>query len=304
MNVPGVNGVRGLTGQAVQALRAGVQGAADAAGAVQTLSDPMVRSVGQATGRVLGRNTHDSARHALPPVRWQSGQRVHLDLDPLLPFPRWHQQAARLEEPVRQIAGVTSAHVEGALGRLVIQLADDVDGDRVLDKVRAAVASVADSVSPTGLESAPRTAPFADPGNPLALVVPLTAAAMDVVAVGAAITGLVGRLPAGPKAVRAASTLISNQPRLVSVLESRLGRVGTDLTLAATMAITSGLTQAIGTPLLDLAQRGLQISEASAHREVWRQRERQLANPKRPQAPVVPVISSARKPRLPARHRT
>jgi cation-transporting ATPase I len=295
MNVPGVNGVvRGLTGQAVQALRVGVQGASDAAGAVQTLANPVARSVGQATGRVLGRNTHDgSAWHALPPVRWQSGQRVHLDLDPLLPFPRWHQHAAQLEEPVRRISGVASAHVEGALGRLVIQIEEHTDDDRVLGEVRAAVASVADQVSSTGPEPATRTAPFADPGNPLALLVPLTAAAMDVAAIGAAVTGWVGRLPAGPKAVRAASALVSNQPRLVSVLEKRLGRVGTDLTLAATSAITNGLTQAIGTPLLDLAQRGLQLSEASAHREVWRQRERELATPKRPQAPVVPVISSA-----------
>ncbi|HVR00236.1 MAG TPA: cation-translocating P-type ATPase, partial [Mycobacterium sp.] len=295
MNVPGVNGiVRGLTGQAVQTLRAGVQNASDAAGAVQTLANPVVRSVGQATGRVIGRNTNDgSAWHALPPVRWQSGQRVHLDLDPLLPFPRWHQQAAQLEEPVRQIPGVTSAHVEGALGRLVIEIEEGVDDDRVVNAVRAAVASVADDVSSTGLESAPRTAPFADPGNPLALLVPMTAAAMDVVAIGAAITGLVGRLPAGPKAVRAASALLSYQPRLVSVLESRLGRVGTDLTLAASSALTSGLTQAVSTPLLDLAQRGLQLSEVAAHREVWRQRERELASPQRPQAPVVPVISSA-----------
>ena len=295
MNVPGVNGVvRGLTGQAVQALRVGAHGAADAAGAMQTLVDPVARSVGQATGRMLGRNTGDGpAAHVLPPVRWQSGQRVHLDLDSLLPFPRWHQHATQLEEPVRQISGVNSAHVEGALGRLVIQLDEHADDDHVLDEVRAAVAAVADEVSSTGVESAPRTAPFADPGNPLALAVPLTAAAMDVVAVGVAVTGWFGRLPAGPKAARAASSLLSNQPRLVSMLESRLGRVGTDLTLAASMAITNGLTQVASTPLLDLAQRGFQLSEASAHREVWRRRERGLATPKRPQAPVVPVISSA-----------
>ena len=54
-----------------------------------------------------------------------------------------------------------------------------------------------------------------------------------------------------------------------------------------------GLTHAVGTPLLDLAQRSLQISEASAHRQRWREREPELASPKRPQAPVVPVISSA-----------
>jgi cation-transporting ATPase I len=53
------------------------------------------------------------------------------------------------------------------------------------------------------------------------------------------------------------------------------------------------LTQAVGTPLLNLAQRVLQISEAEAHRRRWRDREPQLASPSRPQAPVVPVISSA-----------
>src|SRR6201999_2863458 len=41
-------------------------------------------------------------------------------------------------------------------------------------------------------------------------------------------------------------------------------------------------------------QRTLQISEAAAHRRVWRDREPHLASPERPQAPVVPVISSAK----------
>ncbi len=76
-----------------------------------------------------------------PPVRWQSGQRVHLDLDPLLPFPRWHEYAAVVEEPVRRIPGVAKAHVEGSLGRLVVELDDDADSDSVLDEVRETVAS-------------------------------------------------------------------------------------------------------------------------------------------------------------------
>ena len=122
---------------------------------------------------------------------------------------------------------------------------------------------------------------------------PLTAAAMDLVAVSAAVTGWVTRLPAAPQTTRAAAALINHQPRMVSLLESRLGRVGTDIALAATTAAANGLTQAVGTPLLDLTQRSLQISEATAHRRVWRDREPQLASPERPQAPVVPVISSA-----------
>ncbi len=80
---------------------------------------------------------------------------------------------------------------------------------------------------------------------------------------------------------------------MVSLLESRLGRVGTDIALSASTAAANGLTQAVGTPLLDLVQRFLQISEAEAYRRRWRDREPQLASPNRPQAPVVPIISSA-----------
>jgi cation-transporting ATPase I len=296
MKVPGVTTVvGGVAGGALQVLRAGVQSAADVAGAVQMLAGPAVESVGQSTARLLG--TADSASGSpdgiAPPVRWRSGRRVHLDLDPLLPFPRWHEHAAVVEEPVRKIPGVATAHLEGALGRLVIELEDDADSDLALDMVRKTVMSAAAGLTSAGPKSASRTAPFADPGNPLAILVPLTAAAMDVLAIGAAVTGWLGRLPAAPRTTRAAAALMNHQPRVVSFLESRLGRVGTDIALAASAAAANGLTQAVGTPLVDLAQRSLQISEAAAHRERWRQREPELATPKRPQAPVVPVISSA-----------
>ena len=304
MKVPGVGSVVAtVTGGAAQVVRTGVSTAAGAAGAVQLLASPVVelagpvmQSVAQSTGRALGINSSangSSPDGITPPVRWQSGQRVHLDLDPLLPFPSWHEHAPAVEEPVRRIAGVATAHVEGALGRLVVEIESDADSDIVLDEVRETVCSVAADLAATGSMSAARTAPFADPGNPLAILVPLTAAAMDLVAVSAAVTGWVTRLPAAPKTTRAAAALINHQPRMVSLLESRLGRVGTDIALAATTAAAYGLTQAIGTPLLDLTQRTLQISEATAHRRVWRDREPQLATPDRPQAPVVPVISSA-----------
>lgn len=284
-------------------VRAGVSTAAGAAGALQTLASPVtelagpvIQSVAQTTGRAIGLDGSSSGAPAsiLPPVRWHSRHRVHLDLDPLLPFPRWHEYAPAVEEPVRRIPGVAKAHVEGSLGRLVVELSDDADGDAVLDEVRATVSSIAADITWSKSESAPLSAPFADPGNPLAILVPLTAAAMDVVAMGAAVTGWVTRLPAAPQTTRAAAALINHQPRMVSILEARLGRVGTDIALAATTAAAHGLTQSFGTPLLDLTQRTLQISEASAHRRVWRDREPQLASPDRPQAPVVPVISSTK----------
>jgi cation-transporting ATPase I len=304
VKIPGVSSVvAGVAGGAAQVVRAGVSTAAGAAGALQTLTSPVtelagpvIQSVAETTGRAIGfgTSTNGSSPHISPPVRWQSGRRVHLDLDPLLPFPRWDEYAAVVEEPVRRIPGVAKAHVEGSLGRLVVEFTDDADPDTVLDDVREAVVTVAGDIAPASSKSSPLSAPFADPGNPLAVLVPLTAAALDIVAVSGAVTGWVIRLPAAPKTTRAAAALINHQPRMVAILESRLGRVGTDIALAATTAAAYGLTQAIGTPLLDLTQRSLQISEATAHRRVWRDREAQLASPERPQAPVVPVISSAK----------
>jgi cation-transporting P-type ATPase I len=296
MKVPGVVAVvGGITGGAVQMLQAGVEGVANTADAVQTLAGPVVQSVSQSAGRFLGTGSSSNGTPdgAVATVRWQSGRRVHLDLDPLLPFPRWHEHAAMVEEPVRKVPGVATAHVEGSLGRLVIELEDDADSDAVLDEVRDVLSAVADDLAAAGPEPEIRTAPFADPGNPLAILVPLTAAAFNAVAIGAAVTGWVVRLPAAPRTTRAAAALLNNQPRMVSLLESRLGRVGTDIALSASTAAANGLTQAVGTPLLNLAQRVLQISEAEAHRRRWRDREPQLASPNRPQAPVVPIISSA-----------
>ena len=118
MKIPGVASVvAGVTGGVAQVVRAGVASAAGAAGAVQLLASPVVelagpavQSVANSTGRALGMSNSPDARDPITPtVRWQSGQRVHLDLDPLLPFPRWHEYAAVVEEPIRRIPGVAKA---------------------------------------------------------------------------------------------------------------------------------------------------------------------------------------------------
>src|SRR6201999_3628963 len=98
---------------------------------------------------------------------------------------------------------------------------------------------------------------------------------------------------AAPKTTRAAAALLNNQPRMIAVLESRLGRVGTDLVLSASTAAANGLTPAVCTRVRNWFDRVLQASEAEPLRRRWRDREPQLASPNRPQAPVVPVISSA-----------
>src|SRR6202040_2839597 len=176
MKVPGVAAVvGGITGGAVQMLQAGVQSVASTADTVETLAGPVVQSVSHSTSRFLGlgNSSNGAPDRETATVRWQSGQRVHLDLDPLLPFPRWHEHAPVVEDPVRKIAGVASAHVEGALGRLVVEIDDGVDADEVLETVRDVVNSAAADLAAAGREPEIRTAPFADPGNPLAVLVPL-----------------------------------------------------------------------------------------------------------------------------------
>src|SRR5271163_4782495 len=160
MRIPGVASVvAGVTGGAAQVVRAGVTTAAGAAGAVQLLASPVVELVGpvvqsaaQSTGQALGVSTspNGSPDAVTPPVRWQSGQRVHLDLDPLLPFPRWHEYAAVVEEPVRRIPGVAKAHIEGSLGRLVVELEEGADNAAVLDEVREEVVAIAADLAATG----------------------------------------------------------------------------------------------------------------------------------------------------------
>src|ERR1700752_4704717 len=176
IKLPGVASVvAGVAGGAAQAVRAGVSTAAGAAGAVQLLASPVVelagpvvQSMAQTTGRAIGMvvPSNGSSDAVTPPVRWQSGRRLHLDLDPLLPFPNWHEHAAVVEEPVRRIPGGASAHVEGALGRLGCELESEDAADVVLDEVRDTVCRVAADLASTGPKSASRTAPFADPGNP------------------------------------------------------------------------------------------------------------------------------------------
>src|ERR1700744_3467234 len=149
MRVPGVAAVvGGVTGGAVQALQAGAQSVATAVDTMQTLTGPVLDTVNQSTSRLLGSrgSTNGNRDSASATVRWQSGRRGHMELDPLLPLPRCREQGSVVEEPVRLIPGVSSAHVEGALGRLVVQIDDSLesdDSDAVLEEVRSVVNAAA-----------------------------------------------------------------------------------------------------------------------------------------------------------------
>ncbi|WP_083884487.1 cation-translocating P-type ATPase [Nocardia higoensis] len=258
----------------------------------QNLLQPVTRPIRESARTVLGSAEKDVGEVVLP-MSWRTARRLHVDLDQVLPFPGWVRGAAQLERVVGATPGVVSAHVEGILGRIVIEREETADLEEIHRAIRRAADAVTDAATAADRQHGTAVSPAADPGDPLALVVPAVAAVVDAAAVAAAVTGWLGRLPRVPRAARAAAAMINHQPRIVALLEARLGRLGTDLLLNAISGAAHGLTQAPATPLLDLMQRTAQLSEALAHRQTWREREPELAAATRPQCPAMSVIPVA-----------
>ncbi len=220
--------------------------AAGAAGAVQLLASPVVELAGPVV-QSAGRFDRPSARdqHLLltaPPTpscrrcAGRAGNRVHLDLDPLLPFPRWHEYSAVVEEPIRRIPGVAEAHIEGSLGRLVVELEDDVDNAAVLAEVRSTVAALADDLASTK-SNPPHHSRRRSPTPAIRWRCWCHSPPRRWTSSpwSAAVTGWVApatrehRKQPGPRLLSS----ITN-PGWWRSLEARLGRVGTDIALAAT----------------------------------------------------------------------
>lgn len=224
----------------------------------------------------------------VPPV-WASGRRLHIDLDRIPLWTNGAEGRTQLEELVAAGPGVVSAHIEDILGRLVIELAEAADPD----EIRRAIHTGAD-LPGTGPEAGTRQRGLVtDPGDPLAVAVPAAAAVADALAIGTSVIGWLGRFPRAPRAARAAAAVINHQPRIVALLESKLGRAGTDLLTTMFSATAHGLGRAPAAPLLDLVARTAQISEALARRQTWCAREPGLAAATRPRCPAPAAIFAA-----------
>jgi cation-transporting ATPase I len=251
-----------------------------------------------------------------PRVVWSSGRRLHLDVGPppgALPRVR----AEALESAARTVPGVAQAHVEPALGRLVVALEHD---DQAGDVARRVVTALRDAVSGEvcgGTPAEPYAAgswPSAQrgAGDPVrgapgsgarsSVAVPLVAAAMDLAAVAGAVAGKLGRFPAAPRATRAAVAVLRHQPRVVALLRARLGPVGADMVLTAATAAAHGWGRAPAVPLLDLAQRVGQLGEMLAYRQAWVVWEPVLAAVDRPRSfpsPAATVNPASKGPPAP-----
>lgn len=318
--------VRGVGSVAVQSA---AFGAATGFGVGQALLNPMVAAGRGLLGEARALVSHSSP---VPTVVWSAGRRMHVDIRPLLDADlagvdaqsteqRFLDRVSAVESAARSVTGVAEAHVEPVLARLIVLAAhaDDVEelGERVVSTLRGATSPSGDPalagpgpVPPDHgkgrrdriLGANPElgaqwlTAPVR--ADRASVVVPLVAAGMDVAAVVGAVAGALARLPAAPQAVRAAVAVVRHQPRVVALVQSRLGPVGTDLVLTAATAAAHGWSQAPAVPLLDLAQRIGHLGEVLAYRGVWAVWEPVLAaadrpHPMRPLRAPSPALKSA-----------
>nr|WP_210746796.1 cation-translocating P-type ATPase [Nocardia speluncae] len=238
---------------------------------------------------VLGGPPRERTAAAGVSPAWESGRRLHIDLDRTALGTDGAVGRAELERLVAAGPGVVSAHIEDILGRLVIELAEEADPEEIRRMIRSAADLPSDGAEPgthhRGL--------ITDPGDPLAVAVPVAAAVADALAIGTSVIGLLGRFPRVPRAARAAAAVINHQPRIIALLESKLGRAGTDLLTTVFSATAHGLGLAPAAPLLDLVARTAQISEALARRQVWCAREPGLAAAARPRGPAAAAIFAA-----------
>jgi cation-transporting ATPase I len=300
MRVPGLTVLAGAAlGAGTGLVRVGAQVTETAVGAAVGTTLAVVEPLAQVTfgaGRAVQAVVTGTSGNAVPSVAWSSGRRLHFDLHPMMSAQQLALYGADIAAAVTEVPAVSAAHVEGALGRLVVDRDPDADPQQVRAAVGGAVARVL-SAPRTGAErgtssAATSIAAVADPGDLLAIGVPLAAAALAAAAVVGAVVGKFSAVPAAPRAARAAVAVVRHQPRVLGLLEAQLGRVGADVLLSVASAAADGFGQSPVPPLLDSVQRVGQVAEAVRHRQCWERREPALASSHRPQAPVVPVTRS------------
>jgi len=95
----------------------------------------------------------------------------------------------------------------------------------------------------------------------------------DVAGVGFATAAQTLRFVPIPAEIPGLISLIDSQPRVRRLLENRLGRPATDLTLAAANALAQAVGQGPLGLLVDIAHRTTGVSELQARRAVWDARE-------------------------------
>lgn len=226
-----------------------------AAGAARGTAQGMT-SVHDTTRRLghVARNALGGGRH------WRAGHRVHLALrhpdGPAAPLAR-KAAAELLDHP-----DVLTAYWDEGLARLVVTAVTDTAGDRVTEHA-VELAGRLGLTEDAGPEEEDED-DAAHPGDPREVRIAAAALLLDAAGVTGALVGRSLRLPAGPKTLTAAVTLLRENPRFRALLRRRFGRSGMELLLAAANAAAHGAGQSPVSLVLDGLLRTGQLTEATA----------------------------------------
>ncbi|MFJ5016320.1 cation-translocating P-type ATPase [Streptomyces griseoluteus] len=222
------------------------------------------------------------ARTALPggPAHWRSGARVHLPLrtaepDRVLDEGGRAHLARRIAAALADRPDVLLAYWDEGLSRVVVTLAEDAMGDRVVD--HAAELALRDGLLVAGGDPEEYDHP-ADPAGVRAAAATLAA---DLAGIAAALTGYALRLPPTPRAVTACVTLLRENPRVRALLRSRIGAARMDLLLAGANALAHAAGQTPTSLVLDGTLRSLQLAETVARAAAFDSLHDELCGPER-----------------------
>ncbi len=179
--------------------------------------------------------------------------------------------AAGVRRALNGLSGVSWAEINAITGQVLVAFDErQVDVGTLLDAVRAVEAAQGTRQEDFSWE---RPVHPSDETPVGAAVVQLAA---DYVALTAAVTGRVLRVPRLPRAVRVGLTLMDLQPQLRERLREQIGPVGTDVVMSLTYAAVGGLSQRPIGPAIDALHRTELLAERLASRSVWKRREPEL----------------------------
>lgn len=224
---------------------------------------PRVRAGLRWLGTAEGRHHRRLAVHP-------DGGRAHIELRGAH-RPHGHLLAAAAKRAIEDIDGVEWAEVDGIVGRVIVVFDPEAVSAEDLVETLETVEDVHDALD----ERFPHDRPD-HPADREPLQRQLFAIGADVAALGLATTLQSLHLVGIPTEIPGAVSFVDSQPRVRRFLESKIGRPGTDVTVAATAALAQGLGQGPLGLVVDIAHRAGVVHEHQARQSVWDEREPQL----------------------------
>lgn len=249
--------------------------AAGAAGAATLLGPRAVRNATRplADAESLARAAVSMAREATggPRARRSSGNgdRRWIEVRGLA-GPDGPTIEAELLAALSSAAGVRTAHVNRAVGRVVVSV--DADGPSTVALCRMVAEAEGRATVPIEHEL-----PASLPGDDQVLMARTVAAVAAAAGFALALAGSSLRVPGLPVVVSVPPAVVDHLPRLRRQVENRIGPDGTDLLFGVVTAATAALTMAPTTAAGEAATQAMLAVEAWNGRMAWYRYEPDLA---------------------------